>query len=163
MNYLIIGIKSEIMKNLFLLILFSIVLSSCWKTESEIYKRKYYIENSTDIELRLIFYNKYIRPDNPEHDVELNPGEQFKTDYEQTQDFEINKNRNIYQAMNADSAIIFFENKAFTTYVVNKGSGIFSKSLERNIFNIENWVDIGNDTFVYKITEEDYEQALPLE
>jgi hypothetical protein len=62
----------------------------------------------------------------------------------------------------SDSVVIIFnDQRKLSTFLISDVAGTFSEPKFRNIFRHGNYEAIGNDKFLFKITEEDYENAIP--
>ncbi|TVZ25916.1 hypothetical protein JM83_0857 [Gillisia sp. Hel_I_86] len=131
--------------------------------EAKMYKRTYIIENDTQQELKIKFYYKF--DGSLSNELKLTPrssynGEQFEVG----QPLSVDPNA-IYpsSSLSSDSLVIIFNNEKKKINVVNDlQDGIFfSDPIERNIFRHGNYEDIGGDQFLYIITQQDYENAMP--
>lgn len=140
------------MKRTIFLIVLSFLLTAC---PEEIQNDRYYVlENSSNHEIVLKFYSQgnllaYLT-------TTLSEDETYEGSirYQNEDLFSFPSN-----AFKSDSIEIDFDNVKRRTYTIDFINGNFSEPINRNVFRHENYQDIGNDKFLFVITEEDYNAA----
>jgi hypothetical protein len=160
MNFLIIGNKMKHMKTL-LAISASIFLSvlGCTDNEVEMKRRDYTIQNNTDFSVKIEFYNVSDGTlNNQTSDILNNNGSQLANKVEQDQPFTNSEDVPIFAHV-SDSVRIIFNNEKFYINTFNTFSDTFSEPINRNIFRHSNYENLGNERYLFKITQEDYENA----
>ena len=131
---------------------------SCWDTETEMIRRTYVINNQSNQEVRLDFYNYNFEKD--EYDV---------TNYHLTTNQKIERftenssgnfgNFSIGNSFMGDSCIIVFGKQDKHLIHISKGDGALAPSV-RNLFNQNEYTEI-EGKFNFYITQKDYESATP--
>lgn len=131
-------------------------LLGCTDNEVDFNKRDYIIENNTDLQLSVKFYNKTsgILIDNLSGFLQ-NSDSQLTNTIEQTSEFE---NINV-PYVGADSVKVIINNDKFFTSSYDFDSETFSEPINRNIFRHSNYENLGNERYLFKITQQDYENA----
>ncbi|VAW14381.1 hypothetical protein MNBD_BACTEROID03-709 [hydrothermal vent metagenome] len=149
----------ENMKTL-LVIIVSVFLSvlGCTDNEVEMNRRDYIIENETEVNLSVKFYNKVNGTINNQTSKDLNKGEQLSKKIELTIEFDISEDYPSL-AYGSDSVRIVFNNEKFLTSKYNSINMVFSEPIGRNIFRHSNYENLGNERYLFKITQQDYENA----
>jgi len=131
--------------------------------EANKFKRTYIIENSLNRTVELKFYDR--RTDElKSRNFNILSGNQDRLQgtIEQTSPFNQTSDKAILSAVfGADSLSMIFDNTNVATQVFYTSSETFSEPLNRNVFLNTNYEAIGNDRFLFKITEKDYENATP--
>lgn len=155
--------KLNIMRKIILLIPF-FVFYNCGP-EANMFKRTYIIENSLDRTVELKFYNRRTGELNGRTSKTLNGSQnQLQESIEQTSPFNQTSDKLVlFTTYGADSLRIIFDNTKVATQVFYTSSETFSEPMSRNAFLNSNYEAIGNDTFLFKITQEDYQNATPCE
>ncbi len=143
------------MKKIILITIISIFLFGC-PTESY-NDRSYIIENESNHSLLIKFYKEGNLLDYITTTLSEN-GEQYTghITYENAT-YLFNFPLGAYDS--SDSIVIDFDNLKRKIYTIDIQNETFSSPINRNIFKHENYEDIGNDRFLFKITEEDYINA----
>ena len=140
-----------------------IILLSCGVTESPLVSRTYSIENSTNFSVNIKFY--FAVNDSLVLSSSLPAGAKFQGDELVARspiptDSDYDGPR--ISAFNlSDSTVILFDNskKIVQQSFVTEGIRNYSQPLDRNIFRHGSYEDIGNDEFLFTITQEDFERA----
>lgn len=143
-------------QHLFILVLVSIFLFGCTSDDNR-FDRYYTIENQSNHSISLKFYREGIFLDYLTTTLP-NTGDQ----YTRTRSFQSNvANFKLpYRAYNStDSLVIDFDNVKSQYYSIDILNGTFSDPIERNVYRHENYENIGKERFLFKITEEDYNNA----
>lgn len=128
--------------------------------EVEMNKREYIIENDTDYILNIKFYQRYLDGTSKlsiTSKILNKKGSQLNQIVEQTSEF-TNSGNSLFRAYQGDSVIVIFNNNKFITssYL---GDDAFSEPLGRNLYKHSNYENLGNEKFIFKITQQDYENA----
>ncbi len=131
--------------------------------EAEKFERQYLIENNSNKNIRINFYLMF-EPVNSYSDIDLNQGEilngtrfEFSRPVSKKPDYTGPR-----LSFKSDSAVVIFDNqRKLSTYLISDMEATFSEPKSRNIFRHGNYEALGNDQFLFKITEEDYENATP--
>ena len=128
----------------------------CIVTEVAPNEREYIIENDTEFQLNIKFYNikSGILIDGLSGIVQ-NRGLQLINIIEQTSEFD----NNIVPYIGTDSIRVIINKNKFFTCTYNKS--FFSEPINRNILKHSNYEDLGNEKYIFTITQEDYENATP--
>lgn len=127
------------------------------KNEVEMNIRDYIIENDTDYKVDIKFYlNGNLN--NLTSKVLNSKGEQLSEKVEQTSEFD-NSGNNLLSAYQGNSIKIIFNNTKFYTHTFNTFNETFSEPIDRNLFWHSNYENLGNEKYLFKITEQDYENA----
>ncbi|MFV0379084.1 MAG: hypothetical protein ACK5JD_17475 [Mangrovibacterium sp.] len=133
---------------------------SCTNNEVSKYKREYIIRNETNLVVNIKFLSRSNGLMNNSTSGTLDSeGNQLINEVEQDQLFTSNEDFPIF-AHDADSAIVIINNKFFVC-VFNTITNTFSEPINRNLFKHSNYENLGNERYLFKITQEDYENALP--
>ena len=139
-------------------VLISVFLSvlGCTDNEVDFNKRDYIIENNTDFQLDIKFYNKTsgILIGNLSGIIQ-NRDSQLTNTIEQTSEFE---NINV-PYVGADSVKVIIDNDKFFTSSYDFDNSIFSEPINRNLFRHSNYENLGNERYLFKIAQQDYENA----
>lgn len=138
------------------LLLLSFVLTGCPGPDYGRESRAFILENKSNHSLELKFYNEEVLLDYQTTILDNN-GEQFREriDYSNERDLFSFPAR----AFNVDSIVIEFDSSKRLSYAIDFINRTYSLPLNRNIFIHENYENLGNDQFLYSITEEDYNRA----
>ena len=149
----------ENMKTL-LVIAVSVFLSvlGCTDNEVEMNRRDYIIENETEVNLSVKFYNKANGTLNNQTSKDLSKGEQLSEKIELTIEFDISEDYPSL-AYSSDSVRIVFNNEKFLTSKYNSINMVFSEPIGRNMFRHSNYENLGNERYLFKVTQQDYENA----
>jgi len=140
------------MKKSVFLIVISFFLTGC---PEEIRNDRYYIlENNSNHELVLKFYFQGSLLEYLTTALSENENYSGQISYQNEDVFSFPSN-----AFKADSIVIDFDNLKRGTYAIDFLNASFSEPLNRNVFRHENFEHIGNDNFLFSITEEDYNRA----
>lgn len=160
MNYSIIGIKKRIMRKIILIsTLVLLSLLGC-TNEVEMNRRDYIIENATNFKVYIKFYGRVSGNLKGQTSRVLNnKGEQLSQKVEQTSDFDDSTSNAIFKAYEGDSVRVIINDSKVYTNTFHPFNNTFSEPINRNLFRHSNYDDIGNETYVFKITEQDYENA----
>jgi hypothetical protein len=149
------------MKNIktLLVISASIFLSvlGCTDNEIEMIDRDYIIENDTDFLVNIKFYGRIDGQLSIKSKTLENRGGQLSARLRQS-DFD-NSGYNTSSAFQGDSVRVTINNSKFYTNVFNTINYIFSEPLNRNLFIHSNYENLGNERYLFKITQQDYENA----
>jgi hypothetical protein len=131
--------------------------------EANKFKRTYLIENSFNGTVKLKFYDRRTGESRTRKSKVLTGNQQqLEGTIEQSNPFDNSNNNHIVSAVyGADSLRIIFDKKKVITQVFFTSSETFSEPLNKNVFRHENYEAIGNEKFLFKITEEDYQNATP--
>jgi hypothetical protein len=146
------------MKNL-ILILLTIALSSCGP-ESRMYPRQYSLKNESNENIKLKFYFKYNNQLVYGEVITLNNTEIFNggiLETDQPHSNDVNYPINAFKS--SDSLIVIYNNQKKSTFSIDF-NGNLSTPIDRNPFRHGNYTDIGNDTFQFIFTEDDYNNAI---
>ena len=137
-----------------IVLIFSLFLFGC-SFEVEKNKRDYIIQNDTDLKLDIKFYNKTSGILIGDLSGVIQTRDlQLINIIEQTCEFD-----DIHVPYGADSIkVIMNENKRFTSSY-NFDDHTFSEPINRNLFMHSNYKDLGNERYLFKITQQDYENA----
>ncbi len=141
---------------LFILILVSIFLYGCPSDDN--YNDRYYtMENQSNHSLLIKFYNKGNLLDFITTNLSEN-GDQYKGSftYDNLSD-KFGLPSRAYRS--TDSIVIDFDNIKRQIYTIDFLNRTFSEPINRNVYRHENYEDLGKDRFLFKITEEDYNNA----
>ena len=149
------------MKNMktFLISISLIFLSifGCTDNEVDLIDRTYIIENDTEFTIDIKFYNKINNGLNIETSGILNSkGDRLS---EKIQIIDNLPEGLPASAFIADSVKVIINGNKFFTCVYNFNDNQFTEPLNRNIFRHSNYVDLGNEKYLFKITKQDYESA----
>jgi hypothetical protein len=131
--------------------------------EAQMFERQYLIENKSNTTIQLYFY-LLSEPVNDFSGIELNKnrileGKRFEFSKPVSNDSDYTGSRLSFKS---DSAIIIFNNKRkLSIYLKHDMESVFSEPKNRNIYRHGNYESIENDQFLFKITEEDFENATP--
>lgn len=131
--------------------------------EAEKYGRNYSIENTTNHLIELDFYS-LSSPQMDFTNINLERNQSFAG-----KRFEFSKPISTspdytgpQNSFLSDSVVIVFDNESkLSGYLISNMEATFSEPKSRNIFRHGNYEAIGNDKFLFKITEEDFENATP--
>lgn len=126
--------------------------------EVEFNKRDYIIENDTDFQLNIEFYNK--TSGNLISDLSGildSRGLQLTNTIEQTSEFD---NFSV-PLVGADSVKVILNKDKFLISSYDSDNNVFSEPINRNIFRHSNYKNLGNERYLFKITQQDYENAIP--
>ena len=134
-------------------------------SRSDYVRKEYILENSTENTVKLEFYQGS-EPSFGFSSITLGSserivGNEFEFSKPISDDPEYNGPR---LAFSADSVVVLFNNqksKIDFYNVIEEEGIIYSDPKSRNIFRHGNYVKIGNEQFLYRITEEDYQNASP--
>ena len=151
------------MKNMKTLVVItaSIFLSvlGCTDNEVEMNRRDYIIENNTNFSVNIKFYNVSNGIlNNQTSGILNNNGNQLTNKVEQDQPFTNSEDVPIFAHV-SDSVKIIFNNEKFYINTFNTFNESFSEPISRNIFRHSNYEDLGNERYLYNITQQDYENA----
>jgi hypothetical protein len=128
----------------------------------EMNRRDYSIENTTDYKIDIKVYNKFDKSFNESTSKTLmTKGEKLDVKIEQTSDFDINYEYYPFDAIGGDSLRLIFNDEKVLTILINAVDQSFSEPISRNILKHSNYQDIGNSKFLFKLTEQDYQNAAP--
>ncbi|AUS06385.1 hypothetical protein C1A40_13435 [Tamlana carrageenivorans] len=119
----------------------------------------YTVENTTDLEINIRFYNKLNKSLVSETSTNLEyKGAQLS---ETIYDIRIKDKSNGLptSAFKADSVVIIFNKQRFYTCIYNTSLKEFHPSTSRNIFNHDNYDHLEGDHYFFKIIQEDYNKA----
>lgn len=170
MNYLVTIIKPS-MKNILFVFVILACVNSCEIVDKDF--DTYTIMNETDKNLTIIAYDKYyysgdsvLKVDEPYMTDSINLSSYEKHTVEKRTG-EDNQPRGFFKSGGEDSVIVLFNNERRLIYVCHKAINS-SCSDKRNIMN---WYEYSTSTceknrgcdYIYKITEEDYLEAEPIE
>lgn len=138
------------------LLLLSFVFTGCPGPDPDFRTRSYILENNSNHSLELKFFNQQVLLDF-QTTILNNNGEQFKgrIDYNN----EIDLFNFVAGAFNVDSLVIEFDSSKRISYSIDFINQSYSEPINRNIFNHENYENLGSDEFLFSITEEDYNRA----
>ncbi len=146
------------MKNVIIL-LYSFLVIGCGP-ETDMNIRDYTIENDTDYKLNIKFYQRYLDGTSKlirTSKILNSKGEQLSESIKQTSEFD-NSGNNLLRAYRGDSVIVIFNENRFISYTYLEEE-TFSEPLDRNIFRHYNYENLGNEKYLFKITQQDYENA----
>lgn len=138
-----------------------ILFTSCIPAP-ELWQRKYIIENSSNVPVRVIFFvegdssagflSKRLevleRLEGGWVDLGVDPSSRPENELEGLP----------LSSYRADSVVIVFNNQAKLSYST-LGISIFSEPLDRNLFRNSNYEAIGDEEFLYKIIPADFDRA----
>jgi hypothetical protein len=144
----------------FLIITLTIFLSvlGCTNNEVEMNRRDYIIENNTGISTAIKFYSRVDGMLNNQTSKVLSNGHKLSEKVELTIEFD-NSEDYPRLAYGADSIKIVFNNEKFIINKYNTINSQFSEPINRNIFRHSNYENLGNERYLFKITQQDYENA----
>jgi len=158
MSYLTTGIKFKQMKILITTISIMFIIILGCTNEVEFNERDYIIENNTNFKLNIKFYNKTsgsgisgLSGILDSQGLRLNNTIELTSEFD---DFRV-------PFVGADSVKIVLNEDRLITYTYDSGSKVFSEPINRNLFRHSNYENIGNKQYLFKITQQDYENALP--
>jgi hypothetical protein len=148
--------KHNIMKKLILITILSTLLFGCPSNDD--YNDRYYtIENQSNHTILIKFYKEGNLLDYITTTLSEN-GEQYSGHF--TYDNIIDSFRLPQRAYEESDSIIFdFDNVKRQIYTIDFINQTLSEPIDSNIFRHENYDNVGNDRFLFKITEEDYINA----
>jgi hypothetical protein len=145
------------MKKIIFILIASIFLFGC-PSDSDFYTRYYSIENNSNHSLSIRFYINNVLIEHLSTTFSNN-GERY-TGQSSYGDIGIDVFSFPSSAYDSsDSIVIDFDNLKRQIYTIDFINQTFSEPIERNIFRHENYEEIGNDRFLFKITEDDYNNA----
>jgi hypothetical protein len=160
MNFLITGNKMKDMK-IFVVVSVSIFLSviGCTDNEIELTNRTYSIENDTDFIVDVKFYNKIDNGLNNQTSKILNSRGEILA--KQIQKIPVNNFSEELptSAFIADSVKVIINENKFFTFTYDFDDDTFSEPINRNIFRHSNYENLGDERYLFKITQQDYENA----
>lgn len=142
-------------QSLILLIFVSFFLFGCPSDDNR-GDRYYTIENQSNHPLILKFYNDNVYLDYFTTSLPNNGDKITKTT---TYTFTTENIKIPMFAFRSDSIVIEFDNAKRQIYTVDFINKTLSEPIERNVFRHENYENLGKDRFLFKITEEDYNNA----
>ena len=144
----------------FLIITLTIFLSvlGCTNNEVEMNRRDYIIENNTGISTAIKFYSRVDGMLNNQTSKVLSNGHKLSEKVELTIEFDSSEDYPRL-AYGADSIKIVFNNEKFIINKYNTINSQFSEPINRNIFRHSNYENLGNERYLFKITQQDYENA----
>ena len=142
----------------------AIIISSCGVTEADEFNRQYQITNTSDYHLTLIFFNTF---SNTSFEVQLLEEEIYNGDLltYRSGNPQLSTTNSFYPSSAyemSDSLLIIFDNaKKLGVYytLTSSTEALFSNPLERNLFRHGSYENNGNDSFNFKITNDDYGNA----
>jgi len=145
----------------FVIIILTIFLSvlGCTDNEVEMNRRDYNIKNNTDNIIDITFYDRGSGNVVTQTSQVLNPDDELSEKVEQTSNFDDSNSNAIFNAYLGDSVRIVFNQVKFLTYTFHPDSNEFSEPINRNIFRHSNYENLGNERYLFKITQQDYENA----
>ena len=144
-----------------LLVVVSVFLSvfGCTDNEVEMSRRDYTIKNNTDLTADITFYDRISGKIILQSSKKLNPSDQLSEKVEQTSNFDDSDSNEIFNAYLGDSVRIVFSQVKYLSYTFHPYNNEFSEPINRNIFRHSNYEDLGNERYLFKITQQDYENA----
>jgi len=143
-----------------ILILSAVILTSC-VTESRMYPRQYSLKNNSNQNIKLKFYltsnnqlsNEIIINDNQI----FTSGEiKFSKPHSTDPDYIVAVSE---FSKGGDSLIVIYSDLKKSNFYIDF-NGNFSAPIDRNPYRFGNYTDIGNDTFQFIFTEEDYNNSV---
>lgn len=158
MNFLTTGNKMKNMKA-FIVITVSVFLSilGCTDNEIELIDRTYILENDTEFTVDIKFYNKIDNSLNTETSRILNTkGDRLSEEIKKIDNFPEGLPASVFIA---DSVMVVINGDKFFNYAYDFDSKIFSEPINRNLFKHSNYENLGNERYLFKITQLDYENA----
>lgn len=131
--------------------------------EAEKFGRNYSIKNTTNQLVELDFYSLSTQQtDFTNIKLERNEslsGRRFEFSRPVSTDPDYTGPQNSFLS---DSLVIIFGNqKKISTSLISDREGTFSEPKSRNVFRHGNYEATGNEMFLFKITQEDFENAIP--
>ena len=147
----------EYMK-IIIVVIFSLFLFGC-TYEVEMNRRDYTIKNNTDLTADITFYDRISGKIIFQSSKKLNPSDQLSEKVEQTSNFDDSDSNAIFNAYLGDSVRIVFSQVKYLSYTFHPYNNEFSEPINRNIFRHSNYEDLGNERYLFKITQQDYENA----
>ena len=142
-----------------ILILSAVILTSC-VTESRMYPRQYSLKNESNQNIKLKFYltssNQLSNEITVDANNTFNSGEiEFSRPHSIDPDYIVAVSE---FSKGGDSLIVIYSDLKKSTFSIDF-NGNFSAPIDRNIYRFGNYTDIGNDTFQFIFTENDYNNA----
>ncbi|WGH74545.1 hypothetical protein P8625_10620 [Tenacibaculum tangerinum] len=133
----------------------------CTDNEVDMNRRDYTIKNETGYLVNISFYsrtNGTLNYDSPKT-LESNGGQitnkvELSIEFDDSEDYP-------KLAFSSDSVKVIFNNEKIYTNVFNSMTNTFSEPINRNLFKHSNYENLGNEQYLFKITQEDYENAQP--
>ena len=145
---------------IFLIINSTLLFSALGCTNEVVMKRRdYSIQNDTDFSVKIEFYypsNGTLN--NQTSGILNNKGSQLTNKVEQDQPFTNSENVPSFAHV-SDSVRIIFNNEKIYVNTFNTFDETFSEPLNRNLFRQSNYESLGNERYLFKITQQDYENA----
>ncbi|MFV0379086.1 MAG: hypothetical protein ACK5JD_17485 [Mangrovibacterium sp.] len=138
-----------------------LTMLGCIENEIRQEDRIYIIENGTTFSITIEYYNRTNSDMNTDVSSVLSSrGDRLLGQLEQIPVTNFLEELPT-SAFAADSVKIVFNESRFTTCTYDFNSKTFSEPINRNLFKHSNYENLGNGRYLFKITQEDYENALP--
>jgi len=127
------------------------------------FERSFIIENSYENQINLILFDLN---SGVESNLILNAGEQYRGSTFETsvRVDDIPNESGASISLNAGKIIIIFDNDRILVSEladIDNGQGFFSEPIQFNLLRNGNYQNIGNDQYLYKISQADYNAATP--
>lgn len=150
------------MRIIALLFSFFLVFVSCDIVDPQFTDAKFTVRNETNTDIALHFFNENINF--PDRSIVLGSQEEYQGLNVESSVGNIfdDPERSVVGSLVADSIIVIFNNERFfSSYLITEEGNTFSYSepINRNIFRSGNYEEIGDQEFLYTITQEDYNNA----
>lgn len=119
------------------------------------------VENGTESTVKIKFFSSSDLE--PLDDVILNSNQRFSTDVEESENLELFTTPDGLASgfLRSDSLQIIFNNERINTMYLVPPPDRFSSPINRNIYRLGNYESIGNDEYLFTITQEDFDSATP--
>lgn len=139
-------------------------LFSCDIIDEQNTEADFAINNSTNFNIRLKFFNE--GSDFGNFTSTLNPNESYQGATVESSIGGIfdDPEKSVVGSLISDSIIIIFNDEKLTSYTLfdnGTSTPIYSDPINRNIFRSGNYEEVSEENFIYTITQEDYNNATP--
>lgn len=134
-------------------------LTGCVTEGTPRIEREYALENNSNFDIKINFYQTdgttfveslILLVNQQSNFVEIEGSSQF-----------LNGENSSLASWPSGNAEIIFNNESILTIITSDESQEFSQPIDRNIFRLGNYESIGNNQFVFSLTDEDYNNSTP--
>ena len=146
-------------QHFFVLVIISFFLLGC-PADDNMGDRYYTIENQSNHSLLIKFYRDGNIIDHMTTILSEN-SDTFTRTLRYTND-EDNFTLPYFAYRSADSIVIDFDDVKRQIYTLDFNNKTLSEPIDRNIYRHENYENLGKDRFFFKVTEEDYNNAVDI-
>ncbi len=152
------------MKNLILYFLLLFGMVSCEIIDNTFTEATFTLLNDSNKEVIVKFYNSNIDSDALTIDINADQSYTGFTVESSNGNLFEDPDMSVGSGFAGDSIVIIFDNERFSNYsILFSGNQqiSFSEPILRNPFRVGNYEEIGDQEFLYSITQEDYNNATP--